>query len=960
MVFVLALFSGVLMAQVESGEIVFNEVLASNETAFSPAGTTNSPDVVEFLNLTPDSIDLSGYFFSDDFANPLRWPFPAGTVIPANGFLVVICDGSGGDRPDFRLSAGGEDLILSSPSGVEISRLSFPRQATDVSYARFTDGSYGFFPDVTIGGANAGGTALASLVGRPSVNQESGFYTDAVEVVLEPDEEGDIIHFTIDGSQPDTSSPVYSAAVTITETTVLRAISSRGGEVSESTMRSFLFEEVPALPVVILTSDQETAEPGNRFRPYTRFIIDGRIRFDFLEDDGRLEISQYAEFESSGRSSSDIPPLNGKIFARARLGPSSLNHQFFPEKEERRFERILLRNTSQDHTEARMRDGIFSYMLGQDDIVELEEEGFRPVVVYLNGRFVGHMNIREDDDAEFARQYISDAEIIEEGFGWVADYYGFGVDNRSDTALEEMKTFLTFDTQFVDGLLRGSARLSEGNTWFDFADRPNFRNYLLHDYDLSLGEGGTFENFDAPYDDLFFSFGRPPTEPGDVLWSEIIQANAAFFNLFAYPERWIEKIDAIEAAMAPVMPATIDYYVNDLAGNGLTVEDVINGLDRERIERFRLVALDMPQWLGYVDEMRIFVNVRYNGVLEAMQTRFSLPDLIDLNIASSDSSQGDVRVHQFRVTPGREVGPYFRGVPLRLKAEPKPGFEFVRWDGLAAGETDEEINIPFDIAGNVIAVFEPSAILAATAGNLVISEIHYNPLGIAEASEFIELTNISSSELNLAGLRFAAGIDYLFPNGSTLAAGSSLILTPADYVGNLSNDGEQIALVAADGSTIEAFAYNDSRFWPAAADGLGHSLTRIRPDLILDPALPSTWRASQSAGGSPLTISSLSLVGNSAEEIRSYYFGEDSTEDLLRVTRLEGENSFSLRFQRVSGADDAVALLETSTDLITWFPLPDQAFLSRQVPVDGFEDVETEVIPIAEEERYYRLIVNPR
>lgn len=956
------LFHVSLFAQVSTGEVVFNEVLASNETSFSPLGESASPDTVEFLNLTADPVDLSGFFFSDNESNPLRWPFPDGTVIPANGFLVVICDGSGGTRPDFRLSAGGEDLVLSNPAGEVISSLSFPRQRTDVSYARFTDGSYGFFPDVTIGAANAEATALASLVGRPSVDQESGFYTDSFEVTLEPDEVGDVIHFTTDGSQPDTSSPVYSGVIRISETTVLRAISFRDGATSESTMRSFLFEAVPELPVVILTSDQETTDDGDSLiNPYTRYIIDGRVRFDFLEDDGRLEISQYAEFETSGASSSSVPPLNGKIFARSRLGPSFLKHQFFPEKEERRFERVLLRNTSQDHTEARMRDGVFSYMLGQDNIVEVEEEGFRPVVLYLNGRFLGHMNLREDDDAEFARQYIDDNEIVQRSFGGWSDHFPLlGRNVRADNAVDELQSLMTYNSYIVDTLLRFSARVSEGNRWFEFTDRPDFRNYLLHDYDLSLGERGTFVNTTEPYDNLNIDFSG--LLPGDALWNELVHSNAAFFNLFAYPERWIEKIDAIEAAMTPVMPSTIEYYNNDLVSNGFTIEDLRarRGDSFERFDRFDTIAFDMPQWQEYVEELRTFVNVRYTGVLEAMQIRSSLPEMIELTISSNSSLRGDVRVHQFRVTPGREVGSYFRGVPLRLKAESKPGFEFVRWEGLAAGESAEEINIPFNTAGNITAVFEPSTLAAATNGNLVISEIHYNPLGPEESGEFLELTNISSNELDLSGLRFTDGVDYLFPKETTLAADSSLIVTPVEYSGNLSNGGENITLLADDGTIIENFEYNDSRRWPAAADGLGYSLTRIRPDLTLDPALPSTWRASSVEGGSPSNIDSISLVGSSEEEIRAYYFGDSNTEDVLQVNRREDKNTLEIRFHRVSGADDVLATIETSTDLSAWTALPDLDIISPETPMDGLEELRIEDILIDDEERFYRLDVSLR
>ena len=948
-----------LLAQVGGDELVINEILASNRGAFSPPSETTTPDVIELRNLSDSPIDLSGFLLSDDASNPRPWPFPGGTTISANGFLVVICDGSGGARPDFRLSIGGEDLILSNPTGEVISRVNYPRQRPDVSFGRFSDGSFGFFPEVTIGAANAEGSAQATLTSRPSVNLESGFYGAPLEINLEADDPDDVIHFTIDGSPPSTASPVYSGPVTVSETTVLRAVSQRGGQVSESLMRTFLFEEAPALPAVILTTDQEDQEGGNSiFNPYTRFVIDGRVRFDYIEDDGRLEISQYAEFETSGNSSAFVPPLNGKIFARAEFGPRSLNHQFFPEKEERRFERVLLRNSSQDFTEARFRDGIFSHLLGQDDIVELEEEGFRPVVLYLNGRYLGHMNLREDDDAEFARQYISDEEIVDKGFGWIFDYYNLGVDHRANDALEEIRAQITFDTQFIDGLLRGSARLSEGNRFFEFADNPGFRSYLLHDYDLSLGEKGTFTNFDAPFDNLYLTNGFPPTEPGDALWSEIVQANAAFFNLFAPAERWIEKIDAIEAALAPVMPRTIDYYLDDLAGNGITIEQI---RDRrgDNFDRFDTVALSMEQWRGYVDEMRTFVNVRYQGVLPAMQARFSLPDLIELQISSNSPERGDVRVHQFRVSAGRETGSYFQGVPLRLKAEAKPGFDFIRWEGLAAGETDAEISVPFNTAGEIRAVFEPSPILAAAAGNVVISEIHYNPAGVDEGGEFLEITNISSSEITLAGVRFTAGVDYLFPTGSTLASGASLTLGPEDYAGNLSNSGERITIAAANGSTIESFSYNDSRLWPAAADGQGHSLTRIRPDLLLNPSLPSSWRASQSEGGTPASLFSTSLVGNSEEEIRAYAFGDQLAGEILQFGEADAD-SFNLRFRRVLAADDVSISLESSPDLETWTVMPDQNFRSLGTPDGGFTQIETDSISFGDEKRFYRLVANVR
>ncbi|HYE33614.1 MAG TPA: lamin tail domain-containing protein [Methylomirabilota bacterium] len=61
--------------------IVVNEVLTHSDPPYS--------DAVEFYNTTGSPIDISGWFLSDKRTDPKRYRFPAGSVIPANGYLVV-------------------------------------------------------------------------------------------------------------------------------------------------------------------------------------------------------------------------------------------------------------------------------------------------------------------------------------------------------------------------------------------------------------------------------------------------------------------------------------------------------------------------------------------------------------------------------------------------------------------------------------------------------------------------------------------------------------------------------------------------------------------------------------------------------------------------------------------------------------------------------------------------------
>lgn len=83
-------------------------------------------------------------------------------------------------------------------------------------------------------------------------------------------------------------------------------------------------------------------------------------------------------------------------------------------------------------------------------------------------------------------------------------------------------------------------------------------------------------------------------------------------------------------------------------------------------------------------------------------------------------------------------------------------------------------------------------------------------------------------------------------------------------------------------------------------------------------------------------------------------------EEVLSINRGEDGNTFEISFQKVSGADDVVATLETSTDLSNWRALPEQAFFSSRVSEDGFGALQINVILTDGIERFYRLDVSSR
>ncbi len=122
--------------------VVINEFLASNtSTLADPQGEFD--DWIELRNLTGTNINLTGLYLTDEPANPRKWPFPSGTTIPANGYLLVWADEDGlatpGLHANFKLSGSGEQILLidtDANNNQVLDSITFGAQTSDVSYGR--------------------------------------------------------------------------------------------------------------------------------------------------------------------------------------------------------------------------------------------------------------------------------------------------------------------------------------------------------------------------------------------------------------------------------------------------------------------------------------------------------------------------------------------------------------------------------------------------------------------------------------------------------------------------------------------------------------------------------------------------------------------------------------------------------------------------------------------------------
>jgi hypothetical protein len=149
---------------------------------------------------------------------------------------------------------------------------------------------------------------------------------------------------------------------------------------------------------------------------------------------------------------------------------------------------------------------------------------------------------------------------------------------------------------------------------------------------------------------------------------------------------------------------------------------------------------------------------------------------------------------------------------------------------------------------------------ASFAGNIVISEIMFNPLGGKTTDEWIELHNVSANLVNLSGWRFTRGVDFTFPNVS-ISPGGYLVVAAnvaafqvrypgvtnvvGGWTGRLANSEETIELVTALDEAVNSVHYASEGDWARRERGrrpAGHGRGAQRQHRDPDRLWPRLYR----------------------------------------------------------------------------------------------------------------------
>lgn len=832
------------------------EFLAANVSTNLDPDVWEFSDWIELHNSGEQPVDLTDFFLTDDLDNPTKWQFSAG-VMGAGERILVWADGLersvesenewSAQHANFKLNQNGGAIGLYRAAGVWVDSVRYDRQIPDVSQGRpLGNGPWLFFADPTPGAPNGTkGLVEAVLSAIPACSLPAGFYRGSQTLTLEHADTEAVIRYTLDGSIPTSTSPLYLAPIFLDSTAVLRARAFASGRLPSPVLtRSYFIDEAFTLPVFSISTDPEnlwhdqfgiyvngsngliaddSIEPKNSNQPWER-----PAHVEFYETDGTAAFSQQVGLSIHGAFSRHFPQKSLSLIARDKYGADEFRHRLFLDKPMDRFRSFILRNGGNDWRSTLLDDAFMQTLVEGRMDVDLQD--YRPAILFLNGRYWGVHNIREKLNRYYAESnYGVDADAVDivEGDGLAkagdATHYRSTIDYLETHDLSAPEAYGRA-SELLDAIEYMNVQIAliyygpadnffkNVKSWRPRTDDGRWRWFL---YDTDHGFGNARTNAVALATDP-----RAENRFGDISWGtlilrkllenrdfrdDFIQRFAAHINYTFAAERAIAITDSLQAGIEAEMPRHIQRWKDDCAEH--TLWGPFCGIS------------SMNKWRSDINRLRNFAESRPARVREHLRAHFDLPSaLVELNVAVAEPGGGRILINDVAATGS---GLFFKQIPLRVRAEPALGFRFVGWRGALNGELAEAALV-LESAEVLEAVFAPMDPAPRIAG-LYINEIaadndalHADEYG--EYDDWIEIYNAGPRAVDIGGLflsdRFAQPMRWQIPSAqpelTTIAAGQFLLLWAdgdteqgtlhADF--KLDADGEELALVQLRGSEV--------------------------------------------------------------------------------------------------------------------------------------------------------------
>ena len=610
---------------VRPSDVEISEAVAFN-TKYLAGPYKTYHDFVELHNRSVSEITLDGWYLSDDSEEPKKGSLD-GVTIPPNGYVVIILSSEGLNVPSgykslpFSLSSSGETLCLSKSDKI-VDCMAIPSVGQNTSYGRAADSDgFSILTEATPKAKNASGVRKKSA--SPTASLPQGVYDDEA-ITVELKGKGDI-YYTLDCSEPTSASTLYTSPIRLTKTSVIRCASLEEGKgLSEISDLTYVINEPDTLETVTIVTTPENLwdyytgiyETGPRASStfpyenanyYYRWEKEATVSFFDKEGGGFSESCGLRIFGGLSRA---LPKKSFAVFFRSAYGNGQLNYQLFEDDELSVYEALVLRNTGQDYHYSSMRDAMITEMA--HDMLGIDVQNYRPVVVYLNGEYWGLYFIREKLNENYVAGHYNvssdEAEVAvangrtSESYMALVDYAS-GHDLKIDEHYKHVCSLMDVEN-YADYIVAQIiiANTDNGNIRFFTYEGGKWR-WIMYDVDHA---------FRASYYNTVADHLDPGgTGGGNNFSTRLINAllkNPEFKKMFLTKMAW--QMNNVWT------PENVAAYVEKFKGM------IENDIQRDRTRWDK----SYDQWVSSVESLNKFIVAREAYMLDHVKAKFSLSD----------------------------------------------------------------------------------------------------------------------------------------------------------------------------------------------------------------------------------------------------------------------------------------------------------------------------------------------
>jgi len=697
-------------------QVVVNEFSAANLNQFQD-NYQKYEDWIELYNLSGSTVNIGGYYLSDNQNNPTKWMIPAGTTIAAGGYRVFWCDGrdevsDGQYHTNFKLKQynGSEEVVLADANGNIVDNIQLTPTQLGHSHARNANGTGNWIIDITPtpGSTNgSNGHYAGGYAPKPEVNITGGFFSGSVGVQLVNAPIGATVRYTLDGTLPVSTSPIFPGALVVSSTKVLKLRSfSTDAQVLPSYVEfnTYFINEQFSLPVFSVAADevQDLANGNQGLRPQ------GSVEyFNVLGD---RTATSYGELNSHGQDSWVNFQRSLDWISRDEMGYSDAVHDtLFRYSDRDEFQRFIFRASGDDNYPAdnvppdpnNVHDGgchirdEYVHTLAKNGGMKLDVRSVERCILFLNGEYWGVYAIRERPDEHDYTDYYYDQDKYSLQFlkTWGYHWAEYGDQQAFDDWAVLRDFILNNDMgnaanyDFVEGQYNyrsiidymttnlnvvASDWLNYNMGWWRGID-PNGDHkkwaYILWDNDATFDyyinySGVPNTNTDAqPCDiegiaDFLANWGWWDGEDQgkhEQIFLKLLEESSTFEQL--YYSRYADHMN------------TIFSCENMLATFDSMVATIVPEMPRH-IQRW---GGSMGEWNGNIQEMRDFIEERCGVLGAGMVDCYELEGPYDLTIRTEPANVGHVKLNTLWHEQLPWTGQYFGNMDNLVEAQTIPG-----------------------------------------------------------------------------------------------------------------------------------------------------------------------------------------------------------------------------------------------------------------------------------------------